>query len=468
LTGAAGDQLAPQAAGAPAPGAEGAGPNDTGPARSRPPEKTSPALATLIMYGTNLGVAVMSLANVLIVSRVLGPTGRGNVAFLTAIAWFTSSLASAGIEEANANLGASEPESRPSLATNSVVFALLLGAFAASVVAGLVHLVPAIGGAAPRGLLWLTLSLLPVLILQLYLRWLVRADYAFTISNVALLITPVGNIAANGVLAVLGALTVGTAVVTWLAGQTAATVILIWYVARRLAGFGQPDRNLMGRALAFGLKTHAGRVMLLGNFRLDQWILGAISGARELGLYSVAVAWAEALWYLPTALKFVQRPYLVRSGRLDAVRQAAAGFRAATVATVVFGVVMVLIAPFLCVTIFGADFEGSIVELRILVLGALGVLTLTVLGNALVAQRRPVLSSISLAAGFVCTLVLDIVLIPPYAGIGAAVASSIAYTVAGVAMGVFFTRALGASAGALIPRGSDFVWFVRMLRRLRQ
>ena len=53
--------------------------------------------------------------------------------------------------------------------------------------------------------------------------------------------------------------------------------------------------------------------MLLGNYRLDQWFVGAIAGSRELGLYSVAVAWAEALWYLPTALASVQRPDLVRA-----------------------------------------------------------------------------------------------------------------------------------------------------------
>jgi O-antigen/teichoic acid export membrane protein len=416
----------------------------------------------MIVYATNLAVAVLSLVSVLIVARVLGPTGRGHVAFLTAITGFTSFLVSAGIEEANANFGASEPESRRALASNSIIMSLLLGALAAGGVDALVHAVPAAGGAAPNGLRWLCLGLLPVLILNLYLRWLVRADYAFAVTNVALLVTPLGNVLANGVLALVGLLTVTTAVITWLAGQAISTLILVWYVAGRLAGFGAPDFRLMRRTLAFGLKTHAGRIMLLGNYRLDQWILGAISGARELGLYSVAVAWAEALWYLPTAVKFVQRPFLVRSGRLDAVRQAAAGFRAATLATIGLGLAMVVAAPFLCVTIFGGKFRGSVVELRILVIGALGVLALTILGNALVAQRRPFLSSISLASGFACTLALDIILIPPYAGTGAAVASSIAYTVAGFAMSIFFVRALDARPAELIPARSDLAAFTRI------
>lgn len=430
-----------------------------------PAERPSAVSATAIVYATSLGVAVLSLLNVLVVSRALGPAGRGGVAFLTAVAWITSSLASGGVEEANANFAAAEPERRRALATNSVILALALGVAAMAAVALLIWLIPRAGGGSSTALRWMTLGTLPVLILGLYLRWLVRADYAFGVTNVALIITPVANVAVNGALAVLGVLTVGTAVATWLAGQAMATAVLAWYVQRRLAGFGKPDFALMRRTLAFGLKTQAGRVMLLGNFRLDQWLLGAISGPRALGLYSVAVSWAEALWYLPTALKFVQRPYLVRSARLDAGRQAAVGFRAAAIGSIVLGAVMIAAAPVLCATVFGTRFHGSVIQLRVLVPGAIGVLALTVLGNALVAQRRPVLSSVALGTGFICTLALDALLIPGHQGIGAAIASTVAYSAAGAMMCFFFTRALGCPLRELIPRASDFSWVLEQARR---
>jgi O-antigen/teichoic acid export membrane protein len=427
-------------------------------------QRRTTASATAITYGTNLAVAVLSLINVLIVSRTLGPSGRGNVAFLTAIAMVTSNLASGGVEEANANFAASEPEHRRGLATNSLLFAMLFGALAAGVVIGLTELFPAVGGPSSTGLRLLTLAWLPLLIANLYLRWLVRAAYAFGVTNVAWLVAPVINVTVNGLLAVLGALTVGTAVVTWLAGQALGTLILGWYVARRQAGFGRPDIRLMRRTLTFGLKTHAGRVMLLGNYRLDQWLLGAISGAGPLGLYSVAVAWAEALLYLPTALKFVLRPDLVRAGRREAARQTAASFRAALLATVVLGIVMVAAAPFLCVTLYGARFHGSIIDLRLLVPGAVGTLALTVFGNALVAQGRPLLSSLALAAGFACTIILDLVLIPRYTGVGAAIASTIAYTAAGAVMAVVFLRALDGKTKELVPTRADVGWFLERAR----
>ena len=431
-------------------------------------QRQSVASATLITYGTNLLVAVLSLVNVLVVSRVLGPSGRGSVALLTAIAWFTSNLSTAGVEEANVNLAAQEPQVRRSLATNSVLLALLLGGLAAGIVAGLIHFVPAVGGHESVALRWLTLASLPALILGIYLRFLVRADYGFKVVNIAWFVTPLANLVTNGVLALVGVLSVGTAIGAWVGGQTLFTLILVFYVSRRLAGFGRPDLGLAGRALSFGLKSHIGRVMLLGNYRLDQWVLGAISGTRELGLYSVAVAWAEALWYLPTALAYVQRPDLIRASRREAGRQSALAFRAATLVTLVLGLGMVVFAPFLCVTLFGGGFHGSIVELRILVLGAVGVLALKVFGSALVAQRRPLVSSTALGVGFVVTVALDVLLIPPYAGIGASVASTIAYTIGGGVMITLFCRVLDARAGDLAPRLADVRWIALRARDFRR
>ncbi len=200
---------------------------------------------------------------------------------------------------------------------------------------------PCSGRRMELGLRTLTFVSLPFLILAVYLRFLVQADYGFHVTNAAWLITPVANVSVNGLLAVIGLLSVATALTTWIAGQVLGTALLVWYVSRRLAGFGRPDLVLARRMAWFGVKAHAGRVMLLGNYRLDQWILGAVSGSRELGLYSVAVAWAEALWQLPTALAAVQRPNVVRAKAREAARQAAMAFRAATAFTMVLELMFV-------------------------------------------------------------------------------------------------------------------------------
>src|SRR5436190_23975036 len=67
-------------------------------------------------FGTNVAVAVLSLANVLIMARALGPTGRGDFAFLTTVAGVPALLATLGINQSNANFGAERAEDTPALA----------------------------------------------------------------------------------------------------------------------------------------------------------------------------------------------------------------------------------------------------------------------------------------------------------------------------------------------------------------
>jgi O-antigen/teichoic acid export membrane protein len=429
---------------------------------SRPPLAVS-ALGT---YGTNLAVAVLSFTNVLVVARSLGPTGRGDVAFLTTIAFLSAALATFGVHQANVNFAGRRPTLRPSLATNSLLLALILGGLAIATVAGLVALFPGVGGGVDPVLRWLALASIPAIVLNMYLQELVIADYGFKVANSAWLLPSVLNVTVNGLLAVLGVISTASAVSTWIAGQAIAAALLVWYVQRRSAGFGRPDEALARRMFVFGAKTHGGRIMMYGNFRLDQWIVGSLSGARELGLYSVAVAWAEALFFLPTSLVRAQRPDLVRASPREAARRAATAFRAALLVTALLAIGLFALAPLLTAWVFGNEFRGSIDDLRVLTLGGFGVVALKLLGNVLTAQRKPLLETTAISVAFVATLALDIVLIPPFGGFGAALASSIAYTAGGVVVVLLFVTTFGRPSGGLIPRARDVVWFRGKLREL--
>jgi O-antigen/teichoic acid export membrane protein len=441
--------------------------------RSTPDQAGSPAGnrpasagSALLTWGTNCASAILSLGSILLVARVLGPEGRGHVALLTTIALLTANLATAGVQEANANFGASDPDTRPGLATNSVLLALVLGAGAAGFLAVLLWAVPDAVGDTSRTMLWATVAFVPLIILEIFLLSLAQADYAFVVTNMAMLLAPAIAFSGNVAFAAAGLLTVRSAVAVWLAGQVAATTLLVWFVARRLAGFGRSNVGLAKRSLAFGLRAYVGRIMQLGNYRLDQWLLGAISGTRQLGLYSVAVAWAEALWYLPTALAAVQRPDLVRADRRSAGIMATRVFRSSIIVTAASAIAIVVLAPTLCVTVFGDPFSGSVGQLRVLVLGAFGMVAAKLLGNALVARGRPALQSFALGVGFLGTVLLDVLLIPPYAGVGAAIASSAAYTAAGATMAIIFVRVLGPRFRDLAPRAGDLTWLAAQLRSL--
>jgi O-antigen/teichoic acid export membrane protein len=419
--------------------------------------------AVAVTFGTYVAAATLSLLNLFIIARTLGPAGRGDIVFLITVATIAGHLGAVSLQEANANLAGTEPRSRPSLATNSLLLSFLLGAISAGVVAGLVGLFPAVGGEVERTLLWLALASLPLVILRLYLNLLAQADYHFAATNVAWLLGPATTVAANGLLALIGALSVRSALAAWIGGQTVGACLMLAHVHRH-AGFGRPDLRLAHRSLRFGAKVHVGRTMAVGHFRIDQWFVGSMAGSRELGLYSVATAWAEVLSYLPGVIRVVQRPDLVRASRERAAKLAAKVVRATLLLTFPLSALFVLAAPFLCVTLLGSEFAGSVNDLRVLTLAAFGVVALELLGNALTAQGKPMFATAAVGVAFSLTVVLNAVLVPIYGGLGAAVAAAIATTAGGAAAAFIFSRALGSDLGELVPRGRDVPWLWRNLR----
>ena len=80
-------------------------------------------------------------------------------------------------------------------------------------------------------------------------------------------------------------------------------------------------------------------------------------------------------------------------------------------------------------------------------------MALKLLGNALIAQGKPMRANIGVGVAFVTTIALDLLLIPDHGGIGAAIASTAAYTLGGATIAVVRPHARPA-AGWLVPRGN--------------
>ena len=417
-----------------------------------PPARASFRSSALLNYAGQVGASALSFGNVLVTARTLDASGRGQLAFLTTVALITSALAALGFAPASSTFAGRHPEDTPALATNAVLATLVCGALGIGVVAALVAIFPGMGGDVPRGLLWLSLASVPVLIAGMSLQGVAGAHYGFRATNAAWLATPFVTVVANGTMAALGELTVGRALGAWVAGQILATVMLAWFVARRLGGFGRPDRRLARAALVFGLQAHAGRVLNQGNYRLDQWILGPVAGSRQLGIYSVAVAWTEALFFLPTALAFAQVPDVARATPKEAARQAATVFRVATLITGVLAIGLIVAAPLLTTTIFGAQFSPATTQIRILACGAFGIVALKVLGSTLTVQRKPMLETAATACAFVVVVGLDVLLIPAHGGLGASIASLVGYTAGGLCVCALFSRTLRVRLRDLVPR----------------
>lgn len=427
--------------------------------------RRSVARSTTFTFGSSVLAAATSLINVMVTARILGAAGRGQLAFLITVALLGAHLFALGVHQAVANLAAGLPDRSAKIAGTSMGLSMLLGLAGAASMFGILQAFPTVLEGEPWWLSAIALVAIPVGITQLCLQHLAIAHYGFGVNNAAWLIGPVTTLALNLGFIYFGVFNVTFAITAWTVGQAAGTSFLLWAALRHYGGFSLPSLRAATELLSFGIKDHLGRVLTLGNYRLDQWILGAMAGAGALGTYSAAVAFSEVLYFLPSALVVVQRPDLVKATKEDARAQTTRAFRITLLLSLPAAGALFLLAP-IVVMLFGEDFAESGPQLRLLVLGTAGLIAVKIFSNALTSQGAPLLATLAASVMFTALVTFDLLLIPYFGAMGAAAAAALAFNLSGLSAAMIFQRRFGGRLRELSPRTRDLLDLVSTLRRL--
>ena len=205
-------------------------------------------------------------------------------------------------------------------------------------------------------------------------------------------------------------------------------------------GVHRPRRDLGREVLAYGIRGQVGGMITLLNLRLDFAILGAMAGPAVLGAYAVASKYAELLRLPGTALTWVCYPMLAGMPAVDATRQARRMVVPALLANLAAVVPFVLLAGPVIGLFYGDQFASAVRPAQVLVVGMLLGGAAGVASGYLYGRGRPGLNSVAFGVGLVVTVVLDLLLIPAYGAMGAAVASTVTYLLTDGALLVLLAR----------------------------
>jgi O-antigen/teichoic acid export membrane protein len=206
--------------------------------------------------------------------------------------------------------------------------------------------------------------------------------------------------------------------------------------------------------LGFGVRAQVGTLLLFVNARLDFAIVGALVGPAALGVYAIASRYAELLRLPSLAFNYVLYPEFARDGGRAAARKAVRMIPRVGWIPAAAAIPLALSAAFVIRLLFGREFDGAVVPAAILLLGLSGGGVGAIVTAFLYGQGRPGLNSIAMGAGLAATVVLDLLLIPPFGIVGAAVASCVAYLITTAVLIAFFSsvsRSRGAEASEPTP-----------------
>ncbi|MGN6600737.1 MAG: oligosaccharide flippase family protein [Actinomycetes bacterium] len=402
-------------------------------------------------FGANAAAALLSLVNVTVVARALGAAGRGEVALAVTIATVVGVVAGLSVQEAAARAVALGMHPASAVASASLALAAATGGVGGMALLFAAMELPNAFPSEPTGVIVLVAASLPVQLGRVSLMYISQAVGDFASGNIAWLLGPLTALTINSTLTVAGIVSPALCVAAWLSGQLAGVAVLILRIVRA-QGLTRPTIPLVTGLIRYAAQTHLGRFLEMGNYRLDQWLLGVFRGPRELGYYSVAVAWAEFLYYIPGVIALVFRPELVRGEDASAARRLEEALRLGLLGAGAGGVALAIFSPLLTTSLFGQEFAAASAQLRILTVAAIGITLTQLASTALVARGFPSCIALISGSGLAATLTLNVVLIPPLAGVGAAISTVLAYTLASVVALALLRRRLSVRARHLVPR----------------
>ena len=261
-------------------------------------------------------------------------------------------------------------------------------------------------------------------------------------------------------------MTYSAVLITWTAGNivsAACGLLLTRSVAAWHLGFsGQILRPLM-RLGAVGYCSNIGGY--LGR-RVDVFLVQGISGSKELGYYAVAYGLAELLWYVAQSLGTVLSPVVAGASERNANAMTGAVCRHTFAILMVCSVGLVLAGGPLIRLTFGAAFLPSVAPLRWIVLGIVSGGVDKILCADLIGRGKLHIGLQSSWLAVVVNIIANLTLIPRWGANGAAISSSISYTVGAAYTLFFYLRVSGSSLReTLWVSGSDAKVIFRLIGR---
>jgi O-antigen/teichoic acid export membrane protein len=204
-----------------------------------------------------------------------------------------------------------------------------------------------------------------------------------------------------------------------------------WYFLRGpLRGAWNIQRvgTKLGPSLSLGLRGMFGNLATFFNYRLDVFVVNYFLDTTQVGLYAVGVLVTEALWQIPQAAALALVPRTARTMDAGATQFTCVVLRQVILISSACGALLALFCPLLIPLIFGARFASSIAVIWWLLPGVVALSAAKVISADLAARGKPEYSTSFAFVALVATVVLDFVLIPRMGIRGAALASSVSYT----------------------------------------
>ncbi len=394
----------------------------------------------------------------IVVSRAVGPEGRGLYYLPVVAATTVTVLVKMGLQNANVYLLGTRGISVDRLAGQNGLVALVMGSIGALAMLQGPWLFPSVFGQTPPILLLLAALTVPFSLYQMFSNGLLNLLGVVTWQFRGSLISGVVQLSVLVGLGLSGRLDPVAVVAV-----TLMTQIISWGLTQ--LAFDPPnmlrvrfDIALLRETLASSLILHLGMVLYYLHLRLDTFMVQAMAGPTALGQYSLAVMFAETIQMGSDSLAVSILPRQVGDNLRDSASLALRGSRMNVLISLGLGLGWAVTGYWVIQVFYGPAFAPAYLPLLALLpaMIALGVQRCT--GAPVLRVGAPWKFAAIYGASVLVNVGLNLFLIPALGITGAALASSASYSMEALLFLVWVARIGGAGiTEGLVPNRADAV-----------
>lgn len=220
--------------------------------------------------------------------------------------------------------------------------------------------------------------------------------------------------------------------------------------------------KVLKRLVKYGLQSVVGNTIQKLNYRLDLFIVNYYLPLNQVGFYGAAVVIAETLWGISGSIATVIFPIAAASGDEAEMHHFTNQVTRISFAFItMFSLILAVISKPLILLFFGRSFLPAIAALLWLLPGITIFSVSNILANYLAGAGLAVKNTYSAMISSLVTIALDLLLIPWIGINGASIATSISYSVFTLTTLIFYCQKTHSPLGEILILSRSDILFIK-------
>ena len=389
--------------------------------------------AVIGTFATGLGIHLLSFVTTIIVVHNLSPTDFGIFALIMSFSLTLSYLSIVGLPQVIIFFIGKQKVPRENIVGLSLFLTLCIGIGIIALGCILKNLIlHSFLKDLPSFYYYLLLIYFFISLIDTCLISIFRGFQNYLLFNIRRLLNPLGNLLGVCLLFLFFKVSIGSVVAVFIIINIVTTTWLFLKLISNTSIRFHFNWILIKSFFSYGIKSYF--QLLIGHliYQVDIYIISYLVGAKEVAFYSIAVAVATLLWFIPDTIGTILFPTLASTQNEEEIHLFSAKVCRNTLFITTLGAISLsLIGKYLILLFYGNAYFRSINPMLLILPGIVAMTGYKILTRDFSSRDRQQVPIIAAIFSLIVNVCLNFLWIPKYGIEGASLASTVAYLLAG-------------------------------------